>query len=197
MPDSDRDGTTAGKLLATAHTVAGAVSLWLAQTRAGAARRSGAIMRWNRKRAQPDVDVEPDDADENGVNGAVPISPHRNAFILMGIAGGAVAAFGLAAIAGIFAPVFFALVLTICVHPLRVWLEKRGVPRGLATGSVITAVTLLLLAFGYLVLVAFGQFAELLPQFKPQIMAFGQDVAAWLSSIGITSTEISDVAKGF
>ncbi|HZW41588.1 MAG TPA: AI-2E family transporter [Agromyces sp.] len=154
-------------------------------------------MRWNRKRAQPDVDVEPDDADENGVNGAVPISPHRNAFILMGIAGGAVAAFGLAAIAGIFAPVFFALVLTICVHPLRVWLEKRGVPRGLATGSVITAVTLLLLAFGYLVIVAFGQFAELIPQFSAQITGWIQGVGDWLTSLGINSKQLSDIASSF
>ncbi len=97
---------------------------------------------------------------------------------------------------GIFGPVFFALVLTICVHPLRVWLEKRGVPRGIATGSVITAVTLLLLGFGYLVLIAFGQFAELLPQFKDQIAAFGQDVAAWLTSIGINADEIERRRQG-
>lgn len=124
-------------------------------------------------------------------------SPHRNAYILMGIAGGAVAAFGLAAIAGIFAPVFFALVLTICVHPLRVWLEGRGVPRGLATGSVIIAVTVLLLVFGYMVVVAFGQFTELIPQFSAQITAWLHDVAAWLTSIGINSAEISDIAASF
>ena len=127
----------------------------------------------------------------------LPLSKHRNAFILMGLGGAALVTFGIAAISGIFGPVFFALVLTICVHPLRVWLEKRGVPRGIATGSVITAVTLLLLGFGYLVLVAAGQFAELLPQFKDQISAFGQDVAAWLTSLGINADSIQDVATGF
>ena len=127
----------------------------------------------------------------------LPLSKHRNAFILIGIGGAVLASFGIAAISGIFGPVFFALVLTICVHPLRVWLEKRGVPRGIATGSVITAVMLLILGFGYLVLIAFGQFTELLPQFKDQIVAFGQDVAAWLSSIGISSNEIDDIATGF
>ena len=59
---------------------------------------------------------------------------HRNAFILIGLGGATIAAFGLAAIAGIFAPFFLGVVLTICVHPLRVWLEKRGVSRGIATG---------------------------------------------------------------
>ena len=44
---------------------------------------------------------------------------HRNAYILAGVGGGVLAVLGLAAIAGIFAPVFLAFVLTICVHPLR------------------------------------------------------------------------------
>ena len=155
-------------------------------------------MWWNRKRAQPDADDASDDASEfDAQNADLAVSPHRNAYILMGIAGGVVAAFGIAAIAGIFAPVFFALVLTICVHPLRVWLERHGVPRGLATGSVITAVTLLLLAFGYLVIVAFGQFAELIPQFSAQITGWLHDVAAWLTSLGINSKELSDIAASF
>ena len=128
---------------------------------------------------------------------ATHVSQHRNAYILIGIGGAAAATFGLAAIAGIFGPVFFALVLTICVHPLRIALEKRGVPRGLATGSVITAVTLLLIAFGWAVAVAFTQFAELIPEFKQQISEFGQTVAAWLSTIGINADELHDIAKSF
>jgi len=163
----------------------------------------GVLMWWTKKKtpSPEEADAAADAAEVAAAQAAAEslaaTSKHRNAFILMGIGGAALATFGIAAISGIFGPVFFALVLTICVHPLRVWLEKRGVPRGIATGSVITAVTLLLLAFGYLVLVAFGQFAELLPQFKPQIVAFGQEVGKWLSSIGISSGEISDIAKGF
>jgi len=160
-------------------------------------------MWWTRKRSKSheaaDAEAAADAAAEAQAEAESlsSIAKHRNAFILMGIGGAALASFGIAAIAGVFGPVFFALVLTICVHPLRVWLEKSGVPRGLATGSVITAVTLLLLGFGYLVLIAAGQFAELLPQFKDQIAAFGQDVAAWLTSIGINADSIQDVAKGF
>ena len=160
-------------------------------------------MWWTRKRSKTkdaaDADAKAEAAAEAQAEAESlsSISKHRNAFILMGLGGAALASFGLAAVAGIFGPVFFALVLTICVHPLRVWLEKRGVPRGIATASVIIAVTLLLLGFGYLVLIAFGQFAELLPQFSAQIAAFGQDVAAWLASIGINADEISDVASGF
>jgi AI-2 transport protein TqsA len=120
---------------------------------------------------------------------------HRNAYILIGIGGAVLAAIGLTGIGTIFAPVFFALVLTICVHPLRVALERRGISRGLATGSVIVAVFLLLLIFGYLGLVALGQFGALLTDYAPQIQAAAADVASWLNSIGITSAEISQSAS--
>ena len=152
-------------------------------------------MWWTRRRSRNKV------AKETAVP-AGPVVPaesagweHRNAYILIGVGGAVVAAFGLAAIAGIFAPVFFALVLTICVHPLRVTLERRGVPRGLATGSVITAVFLLLLVFGYAGLVALGQFGALLTDYAPDIQAWAANAASWLNSIGITSNEISQSAS--
>jgi hypothetical protein len=46
-------------------------------------------MWWNRKRARPDadVDVEPDETDDFGAEAAAAVSPHRNAYILMGIGG--------------------------------------------------------------------------------------------------------------
>jgi AI-2 transport protein TqsA len=147
-------------------------------------------MWWSRKPVPADPDG--DRAPVNAWSG-----DHRNAFIMLGLGGAVVAAFGISAAASIIAPVFLALILTICVHPLRVTLERRGVPRGIATGSVITAVTLLLLAFGYAVLVAFGQFAALLPEFADEITAWGADVAAWLSSIGISSDGITALFADF
>ena len=152
-------------------------------------------MWWTKKRSKADDNGRSHDDAEAAL--AEPAGDHRNAFILIGLGGAAVAAIGISAIAGIFAPVFFALVLTICVHPLRIALEKRGVPRGLATGSVIVAVALLLIALGYAVLVAFTQFAELLTQYTDEIAAFGQSIAQWLSSIGIDSSELSEAAAGF
>jgi AI-2 transport protein TqsA len=147
-------------------------------------------MRWSRK---------PIPADPDGDREAVDAGPgdHRNAFIMLGLGGAVVAAFGIAAAASIIAPVFLALILTICVHPLRVALERRGIPRGIATGSVITAVTLLLLGFGYAVLVAFGQFAALLPEFADEISDWGADVAAWLASIGIGSDGAESLLANF
>ena len=148
-------------------------------------------MWWNKRVVRPEAE------DDRALTDAARSGDHRNAFIMLGLGGAVVAAFGIAAAAAIVAPVFFALVLTICVHPLRVALERRGVPRGIATGSVITAVTLLLLAFGYAVLVAFGQFAELLPEFADEIREWGADVAAWLASIGIGADGVSALVADF
>lgn len=147
-------------------------------------------MWWRSKTVPPEPDRDPAPVDAGS-------GDHRNAFIMLGLGGAVVAAFGIAAAASIIAPVFLALILTICVHPLRVALERRGVPRGIATGSVITAVTLLLLAFGYAVLVAFGQFAALLPEFTDEISEWGADVAAWLASIGIGPDDAESLFANF
>ncbi|MFB6611265.1 AI-2E family transporter [Agromyces sp. NPDC056379] len=155
----------------------------------------GVLMWWSRKRTGSKAATNATDAEALGAE--VPGGEHRNAFILIGLGGAAVAAFGIAALAGIIAPVFFALVLTICVHPLRVWLEDHGVPRGIATGSVIAAVTLLLVTFGYAVMVAFGQFATLLPEFAGEIKAWGADFAQWLVSIGINADEVHALFSDF
>ena len=160
-------------------------------------------MWWTRKQSKAEAEAEKAEAAEEAAaaeataEAATRVSPHRNAYILIGLGGAAVATIGIAAISGIFGPVFFALVLTICVHPLRIALEKRGVPRGIATGSVITAVTLLLLAFGWAILVAFTQFAELIPQFKDEVAAAVQNLASWLSTIGINADELHTIASDF
>jgi AI-2 transport protein TqsA len=147
-------------------------------------------MWWNRKTGRPDPAAEAAPLNVSTGN-------HRNAFILIGLGGAVLVCFGIAGLGSIIAPVFLAVVLTICMHPLRIWLERHHVPRGIATGAVILAVVLLLLGFGYMVLVAFGQFSALLPQFADQIAAFGQDVAAWLNSLGISSRELQAIVADF
>src|SRR4051812_48121542 len=87
----------------------------------------------------------------------------RAAIILLELAGFVVLAFGIGAIPGVIAPVVLSLILTICVHPVRSWLIKKGVSRGIATGSVIIVVFALLAGFIGLFIVAVANFATLLP----------------------------------
>lgn len=125
------------------------------------------------------------------------VPPNRNAFILMGLGGAALAAFGLAGIAGVFAPAFLALVLTICVNPVRSVLERRGVPRGIATTAVVLVVMLLLAAFFGALVLAVAQFATLLPNYATQMHDWLQSVSDWLLGLGIGQEQIDAIFSGF
>jgi AI-2 transport protein TqsA len=121
----------------------------------------------------------------------------RGTVILVGLAAATVTAVGISGIRGILAPVLLTLILTICAHPVRTGLEKRGVPHGLATGSVILVVFVLLAGFTYTIIIAFAQFVSMLPQYSSQFSAIGADFTKWLESIGIGQEQIQAVSKGF
>ncbi|MET0954576.1 MAG: AI-2E family transporter [Cryobacterium sp.] len=121
----------------------------------------------------------------------------RGASILIGLGGATVAVFGLAAISGIAAPILLALVLTICAHPIRRGLERRGVPRGLATGTVVTAVFVVLAAFVAALAVALAQFAALLPQFASQINDIATTVSGLLKGIGFGTAQVQAIEASF
>jgi len=125
------------------------------------------------------------------------VQPHRATSILVGLGGATVVFFGLAAIAGIAAPILLALVLTICAHPVRRGLERRGVPRGLATGSVVATVFIVLAAFVAALGLALGQFAALLPQFSSQLDDISNTIGAWLASIGFGTAQVQAVEASF
>ena len=115
---------------------------------------------------------------------AAPAFP-RGVAVLLGLAAAVVIAYGLATLKGIVAPVMLALVLTICVHPLRARLERRGVPRGVVTGSVLATVFVLVASFIGALLLALAQFATILPTFSAQVEEIGAGLSDWLVSIGI------------
>ena len=121
----------------------------------------------------------------------------RGDAILVGLAGATVVAFGLAAIRSVAAPVLLALILTICVHPLRNALERRGVPRGLATGSVTAAVFLVLAAFMAVLLLALAQFPTLLEQYDTQLVEIGATIGAALTRFGVGTDEVDTLVAGF
>lgn len=120
----------------------------------------------------------------------------RATIVLLGLAAAVVVVFGLAAARSVVAPVVLALVLTICVHPFRRMLERRGVPRGLATGSAIVAVFALLAGFFVALYVALAQFASLLPQYAEEIEAGVQNLADGLEAIGIGAEQAETIVGG-
>lgn len=154
----------------------------------------------------PPVETEPEPEPEPGpvapAGGSEEVDPrptpvHRTAYIMIGLGGAVVAAFGLAAIAEIFVWSFFALVLTICVYPLRAWLEGHGVKRGVATFAVVFAVVLLLALFVGALFVSFAQFLALLPQYTDELRAWASDLGARLTSIGFGQQQADEISSWF
>src|SRR6478736_4935527 len=96
----------------------------------------------------------------------------RGGVLLVGLAAGTIAAIGMAGIRSILAPVLLTLVLTICAQPARTALERRGVPSGLATGSVVLVVFALLAGLAYTFVIAVTQFVAMLPDYADQFEAF-------------------------
>ncbi|MFD7308597.1 AI-2E family transporter [Promicromonospora sp. NPDC059942] len=128
---------------------------------------------------------------------AMPTPVHRTAYLMMGLAGAVVVAFGLSAIAEIFVWSFFALVLTICIYPLRAWLEGHGAKRGVATCGVVFAVVLLLAVFVSALFVSFAQFLTLLPQYTDELRSWTSDLGAWLTSIGFGQHQVDEISSWF
>ncbi|PVE16973.1 AI-2E family transporter [Arthrobacter sp. Bz4] len=150
-------------------------------------------MVWWRRRIRPDPGLavaEPTEIRSEPRAGEVSARSYRSAAILAGLGGATVTVFGISAIQGFFAPVFLALILTICAHPLRLTLERHGTPQGVATGTVIAAVFALLAAFVAALVVAFAQFAALLPQYASQIEEIGQTIANMLAATGLDQQQI-------
>lgn len=125
-----------------------------------------------------------------------PVLP-RTVTILLALAGATVAAFGISAARGIVTPVFLAFVLTLCVHPIRRWMQGRGISRGIATGTTIAAVFGLLTAFAAVLVAAIAQFSALLPQYAPEITQLGANLAAMLESVGFGPEQVQEVLNGF
>lgn len=121
----------------------------------------------------------------------------RAAVILLMLGSATLATFGLAAVGGIFTPAFLAFVLTLCVHPVRRWLQAHGIPRGIATGGSIAAVFALLAGFAGALVAALAQFSALLPQFAPQIADAGASISRWLAAAGFGPEQVQAVQSGF
>jgi predicted PurR-regulated permease PerM len=120
----------------------------------------------------------------------------RATVILLGLAAAVVVTFGLWATRSVVGPVFFALVLTICVHPARRRLEGRGVPRGLATAIAIVVVFALLAGFFAALLFALAQFTALLPEYAPEIEDTAAALANALASIGFGPEQVQTILEG-
>jgi predicted PurR-regulated permease PerM len=116
--------------------------------------------------------------------------------IVLGLAAAVVIAVGCSRFAGIIGPASLALVVTICVQPARVFLERLGLARSLASAVVIVVILVLLVGFSFALVVSVAQFATLFPEYADQIHAFEDQLASWLTSLGVGQQQVQALLAG-
>lgn len=111
--------------------------------------------------------------------------------VLISLAAAVIVLIGLGRISSIVGPVFLALVLTICVYPVKQRLLLRGVPPVLAGMATILSVYAMVGALVASLWVSAVQLTRLLPQFAPQITELGNDLRIFLhDTLGIGDEQV-------
>ena len=114
--------------------------------------------------------------------------------ILVGVAAFAIALAGVRSIAGIIGPAFLALVITITLHPIRIWLERHHrIPGWVASILMVIAAYLLLLLLTLALVVSVAQLAALIPQYSAQITDSVANAGNALRGLGVQQDQINAV----
>ena len=115
--------------------------------------------------------------------------------ILLATAALTVALAGVRTMADIVGPVFLALVLTISLHPIRLWLERHRLPEWAASIVLLLAAYLVLFLLSLALIVSVAQLAELLPQYADQLTAVVTNAGNTLKSLGVQQEQIDAVVN--
>ena len=96
----------------------------------------------------------------------------RGLIILLGVAAALVAALGMRQFSNILGPVFLALVLSIAVHPVRRFADRRRWPAWVGIILSLLAVYGIVAGLFFILVISGIQFAALLQDYAPQFQAF-------------------------
>jgi AI-2 transport protein TqsA len=121
-----------------------------------------------------------------------PVLP-RGLLMVIGVAAALVAAAGLQAFAGVVAPVFLAVVLSITVQPLRRLPVRHGLPAWLGTVLSLVAVYGIVAVLIVILVLSGAQLAGLLAEYTPQFDASVQSLGASLQAAGVSQAQIDAV----
>ncbi|EGD53643.1 AI-2E family transporter [Gordonia neofelifaecis] len=122
-----------------------------------------------------------------------PATVPRGIIVLVGIAGIVVAVAGMKLIAGLIAPVFLALMLTIAVHPMGRWLRRHGCPAWLAALTLVIGVYgILVILFGSIIYSA-ARLTTLMPQYADKFDSIVDDLKHFLGEHGVNSESIHNM----
>ena len=121
----------------------------------------------------------------------------RGLLILLGLGAATIAVAGMRTLSGIIGPAFLAIVLTIGVHPARVWVRRRGWPEWLGTIVAMVLVYAVLLALCLSLVVSGARLADLLPAYEDDVRDLVGDVQGWFEGLGVGEAEAEELMSGF
>jgi AI-2 transport protein TqsA len=114
----------------------------------------------------------------------------RGLLLLLGAAAAVVVLAGVRAVNGLVAPAFLALVLTLLVHPVRVWLQAHRWPSWAATVVCIVAVYAIILGLAVALVIATARFATLLPEYKDKFNDLVDNAVKELQHFGVGNAQV-------
>ena len=120
----------------------------------------------------------------------------RAVLLLIGMAAAVIAVAGMKAVAGLLAPLFLALILTVLAHPIRRWLD-RWMPSWAASAICIVVVYVGILLLALAMLVSIARFAELLPTYADKFQEQLHNATAWLDKMGVSQSDIKKAESSF
>ena len=115
----------------------------------------------------------------------------RGTTVLLTAAGAVLVIAGLHEIAGIVAPVFLALVLTVAVHPLDGMLRRWGAKPWAALLLTLATIYLILIGLAAAAAFSLARLATELPQYKGRGQELVDNVSQKLSDLGIGSQQVN------
>lgn len=129
--------------------------------------------------------------------GGITVQPAlpRGLIILLGVAAALVAALGMRQFSNILGPVFLALVLSIAVHPVRRFADRRRWPAWLGVILSLVAVYAIVAGLFFILVISGIQFAALLQDYAPQFQAFLRQASAFLQSVGISQDKLQSIVN--
>ncbi|WP_123661842.1 AI-2E family transporter [Actinocorallia herbida] len=117
-----------------------------------------------------------------------PLAP--GLLVLLGLAASAIVLTFLQASSGWVGPAVLALLLTIAAQPIRSWLVRLGAPDWVRFLVPLLAVLVFLICMGVAIALAITQLISLLPAHSEKFTALADRTIAWLSSLGIDTSEL-------
>ena len=115
--------------------------------------------------------------------------------LLFGAAAFAIAIAATKSMSDIIGPVFLALVITISLHPIRLWLERHRTPGWATSILMLLAAYLMIVLLVLALLVSVAQVAALLPEYTEEMTEAVTNAGNTLQGLGVQQDQINAVVK--